>query len=301
MEIYDKHYLSNLMNPKIDNQYLDAHFWNVLHMICINRFKWRNLPNKISADFIERELARVGELAFVNHKQLGFCITHVSPYDINIYDEATTYICYTNNNEVFDEYKAEDIVLIKNNILSQPSYDFINRYADILGNIEKTKQINLNGLKTPIHITANEMDLTTLREIYRQYKGDEPVIVTMKQFDTESFKVFKTDVPYLLDKLQEEKNVNLSEALNFIGISTIQDKKERMVTDEVNAKNQFTDICLSMFLDPRKEAIQKINDKFRGTKDFVGNEFTEIELHLAEYVKFEVDNYPKDKEENVNE
>ncbi|MBO5713125.1 MAG: hypothetical protein J6R88_02845, partial [Clostridia bacterium] len=40
------------------------------------------------------------------------------------------------------------------------------------------------------------------------------------------------------------------------------DKKERLITDEANANNQFIDSCTEMFLESRQRAVDEINKKF---------------------------------------
>jgi hypothetical protein len=192
-----------------------------------------------------------------------------------MYGRPTKYLCWTADNVINEWFNADEIVIIRNNKLSQNSHDFINRYASILAEVQKTKEVNLNGLKTPILIQCEESQLMTLKNLYAQYEGGQPVIFGTKALDLEGLKVLKTDTPFLLDKLQAEKIDNLNECLNFLGIKTVADKKERMVTDEVEANNDLVNICLSMFLNTRLKAIEDIKNKFD----------LDVKIELAEFVK----------------
>jgi hypothetical protein len=280
----NKKWLSEQILSVEDNYYMKNHFYNLLYMMCINRFIWKNLPKHIDVEFIEKELADLGELAFVKHKIYGFQILHCVGENIGMYGKPTRYLCSSVNGVITEYFNTEDIVIIRNNKLGQSSHDFINRYAGIIGAIQKTKEVNLNAQKTPILIQADESQLLTLKNVYAQYEGNSPVIFGTKALDLEGLKVLKTDAPYLLDKLQTEKISNLNECLNFMGIKTVAEKKERMVTDEVEANNDLVNICLSMFLNPRLEAIEKINEKWgEEIKKLNGGKLIEIEL--AEYVK----------------
>jgi len=258
-----------------DNFYMKAHFHNLLFLMTINRFIWKNVPNNIDVDFIEKQLANVGELAFINHKIYGFQITYCMGDYINLYGRPTKYLCWSANNEINEWFNTEDIVIIRNNKLSQNSHDFIDRYSSLLGEIQKIKEVNLKAQKTPILIQCDESQLLTMKNIYADYEGNKPVIFGTKAMDMEGVKVLKTDAPYLLDKLQNEKREMFNECLTFLGINTTPEKKERMITDEVNANNDMVNICLSMFLNTRTKAIEDINKKFN----------LKIELELAEYCK----------------
>ena len=72
-----------------------------------------------------------------------------------------------------------------------------------------------------------------------------------------------TQAPYLLDKLQDYKNELRSELLTFLGINNNNIvKKERLITDEVNANNELISIMLDLMYDLRKKACEEINNKF---------------------------------------
>jgi hypothetical protein len=76
-----------------ENSYMRNHFFNLLFMMCVNRFIWKNVPNNIDIDFIEKELANNGELAFINHKIFGFQICYCVGDIINMYGRHTKYLC----------------------------------------------------------------------------------------------------------------------------------------------------------------------------------------------------------------
>jgi hypothetical protein len=289
--IPNKKWLSDQILSVGDNYYMKAHFYNLLYLMCINRFIWKNVPNNIDVDFIEKQLSNVGELAFIKHPIYGYQITYCIGDYINMYGRPTQYLCFTENNIINEWFKAEDIVIIRNNKLSQNSHDFINRYASIISEVQKTKEVNLNALKTPILIQADENEILTLKNLYAQYEGNAPVIFGKKAMTADGLNVLKTDAPNHLRDLQEEKIDNLNECLNFMGIKTVADKKERMITKEAEANDDLVNICLSIFLNPRLEAIEQINKKFNLEKP--------MEIELAEYVKDEFK--PEQKEGDLNE
>lgn len=284
----NKKWLADQILSVGDNYFTKSHWYNLLYLICINRFIWKGLPTHIDVDFIEKELANVGELAFINHKDYGFQILHCAGENIGLYGRPTRYLCSSVNGVITEYFDADEVVIIRNNKLSQNSHDFIDRYSSNIASIQKTKEVNLNANKTPVLIQCEESQLLTMKNAYAQYEGNSPVIFATKALDLEGVKVFKTDAPYLLDKLQTEKIEMLNECLTFLGINTTPRKKERMITDEVNANNDMVNICLSMFLNTRLQAIDEINKKFG----------LNIQLDLAEYCKSDFEPIKKEVVEN---
>lgn len=293
MEANNKQWLANQINAVGDNFYMKNHYYNLLFLICVNRFVWKNLPNNIDNDFIEKSLINEGEIAFINHETFGLVACLCCGDSVNLYGRPTKYLCWTPNNAICEwyDYDSPNLVIIRNNKLSESSRDFIDRYSSNLAQISKTKEVNLNALKTPILISCDESQLLTFKNLYADYEGNSPVIYASKAIDINGVEVFKTDAPFLLDKLQNAKTTEMNECLTFLGINTTPEKKERLITDEVNANNDMVNICLSIFLNTRQQAVEEINEKFG----------LNIELELSEYCKENVSRETIDKEVKTNE
>ena len=51
--------------------------------------------------------------------------------------------------------------------------------------------------------------------------------------------------------------------MNYLGINNAnQDKRERLVADEVSANDEQVDVCANVFLKARQECCEKINKRF---------------------------------------
>ena len=76
-------------------------------------------------------------------------------------------------------------------------------------------------------------------------------------------KVLKTDAPIVFDKIQIQKHQLWNEVMTFLGVNNAnQDKKERLVDDEVQANNEQVKICLDVMLKARQSACSEINRIF---------------------------------------
>lgn len=128
---------------------------------------------------------------------------------------------------------------------------------------ERSSDININATKSPIVILANDKTKLSMVNAYAQYDGNQPVIVGKKgQFDLNDISSIDTKAEFIADKLQDYKKAIWNELLTFLGINNLNEKKERMVTDETNQNNEVINLNLQSFLIPRKEACSQFNELF---------------------------------------
>ena len=101
------------------------------------------------------------------------------------------------------------------------------------------------------------MYICSIREIHLLFSGN-------KQFDiSNKLNVLKTDAPYLIDKLDIHKHEIFNEALTVLGIDNANtDKKERLITNEVESNEQLVSYYLNCWYKTRKRACDEINKKF---------------------------------------
>ena len=97
-----------------------------------------------------------------------------------------------------------------------------------------------------------------------QYSGNTPFIFGNKQFDiSNKLNVLKTDAPYIVDKLDVHKHQIFNDALTVLGIDNANtDKKERLITNEVESNEELIKYYLNCFYKTRKKACDEINEKF---------------------------------------
>ena len=78
-----------------------------------------------------------------------------------------------------------------------------------------------------------------------------------------SLRAISTNAPYVADKLYQLKTQIWNEALTYLGISNLNiQKKERMITDEVQRNQGGTIASRYSRLEARREAVDKINRMF---------------------------------------
>lgn len=249
----------------VNNQtYID--FLDRLKLVATSLFTWEGLDEVAgvgASRFLELALYENGKAVFFKDDELGYLALRVNPNDkFNVYMLPTKVICYSF--EYNKEKNFDDVVYIMNNNLQKPTFETLKLFAYKLYEIDRTSFTNLIAQKTPVLIEGDTKTILTLKNVYMQYSGNTPFIFGSKQFDLNNkLSVLKTDAPFLLDKLQLYKHDVWCEALTFLGINNANtDKKERLITDEVNSNNELINYYLNCFYKTRKDACDRINKKY---------------------------------------
>lgn len=238
-------------------------YYNRLTELSISMFKWTNVPETIDIRFLELILFGDGMSVFFKDEDIGFlslrCMIggHLNLY--NIPDERRAYAA----NGYQMELDESNSVIIFNNKLHTNSVLTVENFARRLWNLDRTIDVNCNAQKTPVLISCDETQRLTLKNVYMQYEGNQPVIYADKNLNPNSLKVLSTQAPYVADKLYQLKTQIWNEALTYLGISNVNmTKKERLISDEV-IRNQGGVIAnRNSRLKERQSACEQINRMF---------------------------------------
>lgn len=250
-----------------DNEFLNAYttidYLTRIKEYALNTFKWVNLPKSVDARFIEEQLFEKGKICFFKDKNLGFLCLPVNEDGIlNIYNYFNIRRIYASNG-FRRTRKISNSVIIYNNYLKTPTFITANLYAIRLSQVQRTIDINLNAQRTPILISCTPQQRLTLKNIYKQYEGNEPVIFADSEFNVDSVRVLNTKAPYLVNDLALYKHDLWNEVFTFLGINNAnQDKRERLVASEVDANDEQVEQARFNMLDARLDACKLINDMF---------------------------------------
>lgn len=137
-------------------------------------------------------------------------------------------------------------------------------FAYRLYEAERTCDVNIKAQKTPLILRGDESLKLTMKNLYNQYIGNEPIIYADKnQLGANSIEAIKTEAPFIADKIMMYKQQIWNEALTYLGIDNISsEKKERLVESEVNSNNELVNLNLQSRLATRKYACKQFNEYF---------------------------------------
>ena len=240
--------------------------------ICLSMFEWVNLPDSCNARFLEMCLFYNGQAALLYDENYGYINTMASDGGyINIYGLPTEVICYSyrfnQRRQLYmvdtGQEKGEECILVMNNYERVPTATTINLFAYRLAEAQRTADVNIKAQRTPILITTDQKQSFTLKKMYEEYDGNTPAIFADKNLITpDSLKALKTDAPFIAQNIMDYKREIWNEFLTFMGISNLSEKRERLVSDEVDSNNELVNLNLQALLAPRKEACEQFNEKY---------------------------------------
>jgi len=256
-----------LSYKSVDKRLNDITYTNYyyrLMLIARSLFKWNNLPNKIDEKWIERYLFSEGACVFFKHPDLGFMVTKFAEDGkLNYYDEPTKVRAYATDFESVELNNNVNSIIIRNNDDMIPTYPTIQIYSAKLTNIERTIDTNLSAQKMPFVITCSDKQRLSFKQAIKSRDDNTPVIYGDKNLDLNDIKVLKTDAPIIFDKLQVQKMNVWNECLTFLGINNANtNKRERLITNEVNANDQMIQANEDVMLKARERACELINKMF---------------------------------------
>ena len=233
-------------------------------MLALNRYKWENLPNGIESRYIEQMLYDNGECAMFDHPDFGLTVLRSSSREnLNIYGEPTK-LTLTGFNE-HRTIMMDDCVRILNNDLALPTQQNIIYYARRMAEIDDIIMQNLRQQRVPYLFATDDNNSYSLKTLYdRMYQGEPAIFVDKEMLSgqSENIMIIPTTAPYLVDKLQIQKQEMERELLTFLGINNTLEKKERLLQDETNSNNQFIKMSSDIGFNQRQLACQMINEKF---------------------------------------
>lgn len=251
---------------QINNRTYTDYYYRLM-LLARSVFEWENLPNGIDEKWIERYLYHEGCCMFYYDDALGYMVAKTAYSDhLNEYDEPTELRpIYTNyRGDTIRGYKNnKECVLIRNNDIMLPTAPTIELFAMRLTDIQRSIDININAMKTPVLITGSDKQKLTLKQVFNQWNGFEPVIYGDKSLEQTSVEALRIDAPVYFDKLQIQKHSFWNECMTFLGINNANmDKRERLVDDEVQANNEQIGLSAAVMLKSRQKACELINSLY---------------------------------------
>ena len=236
--------------------------YDKFRLISTNAFEWNGLPDGILERHVELQLFRHGKAIFFKAKDMGHMCLEVSDGgEFNVYGDPTLY--HAHGFGFHQTVNAEDCVIIENNLLRIPTHDFIMFYANKITEAERTMDVNIKANKTPVVFTCDDRDVLSAKRVFQQVDGNVPAIFADKALNLESITALDMRAKFLGNELMDYKHSVESELLTFLGINNpAVDKRERLITDEVNSNNQLIDSFMELQLEARQRACDAINAKY---------------------------------------
>lgn len=238
-------------------------YYNRLVELAVSMFEWKNVPDTIDVRYLELSLFADGKAVFFYDDVLGYlCLRVAIGGQLTVYRVPINRRAYASNGYNKD-LNDKNSVIIWNNFLRTPSSLDTEMFSRRLYNLDRAIDVNANAQKTPVLITCEDSQVLTMKNLYMKYDGNTPVIYGDKNLNPNSLRVLSTGAPYVADRLYQLKTQIWNEALTYLGISNLNvNKKERLISDEVQRQQGGTLASRYSRLEARKQACKEINAMF---------------------------------------
>ena len=250
--------ISDLINDSTYN-----HYFSYLSLIAKVVFEWSGLPDSINEKYLEYCLFNFGKAVFFDDPDLGLLCLQANPTNLkNVYREPLKVKAIGENG--YQKEIKDKFVLIRNNDDEIPTKLSIENFAYRIYDVQRTADTNIFLHKIPYIILCEDKELFSMKKLFEKVGNNEPVIFGVKNGGIlENVKILETKVPYIANDLLDYKNVIWNECMTFLGIKNANmDKKERLITNEVDANDEQIGISGAIMLKARKQACKEINKMF---------------------------------------
>lgn len=261
-------------NPNKNRKVLyERMYVRVLTEICTNRFSWINLPDEIDRRFLELELFRRALVVFFWDDQYDryFTLRGSGAGKWNMYDNPVSFNVIGNTmiNRMLTAAGngKEGCIPIWANTMRTPDWDIVMLQSTKLAEIERTIEITLQLMRTPYIVGVDDNERLSFINMLRQVQEGQ-VAVYGSQGLVESIKDKMSLLDLGIDKevvlnLQIAKSKIWNETMTLLGINNAnQEKRERLVADEVSANDSQIMAVRNSSLSARQYAVELINKKY---------------------------------------
>lgn len=241
----------------------------VLSEIAVQRFTWVGLPAGLSSRYIEKTLLERGLVVFFKDPDYDrfFSLAATGAGRINMYDNPTQFRVYGNGAYQGKTLNARECVPIWPNYYRMPEMDVVTVFAEKLAQVDRTIDINLIQQRKPFLFSVPEHRRMEAVNVLKSVEDGEIAIFgndTMADLNVNAVQAFNTSVhPQLVTNTQLAKQKIWNEAMTLLGVNNSnQDKRERLVADEVAANDEQIQVNRQAAMSARQEAVDAINQRW---------------------------------------
>lgn len=269
--------LINIYNSKrspstvhCQNSILVHFFEKYLLQKVISVFKFNNIPLEWAMNYFQYVLFIWGFVTIYDNKDYGIIPQNCSLYGYDIFYQPSHVIIANPLIKTKQMRIGVDCELIN----LQPNYcgvmDIVSTYADLMALSLETAGINLlNSKMSYVFMSENKQAAENFKKLYDQFAGGSPAVFPDKDLFNEdgspSWQLFTQNVGqnYITDKVLDDMK-KLEDRFNTdVGIPNANTyKKERLITDEVNANNVDTQSKIMLWLDTMSRGIERVNEHY---------------------------------------
>lgn len=233
-------------------------------------------PENWDKDYILDTLLLQGKLC-ITDTPAGILPLSCGVYGLNCFNRATSINIANPVLGSFTKTINEDCIIIYlfDNIRFMNFTPVIDIYARKLATCDSSIDVNLHNTKVAFIFDVNDKkQQEEMKKIYTDITAGVPAVYyhsTNGMALQDRINYFSNNVKqqYIVDEIQKEKRAIINEFLTQIGINnSAEEKKERLLVDEVNSNNDELECNMNYAYDNIKAGIERTHKMFPDTKEF---------------------------------
>lgn len=241
----------------------EIHYVKDIMSTSVSMFKYKNIeriPN-LTSQIVEIALMFGNFLCFYKIPALGWTLCrYVTGSVWNEYLRPDTVnLIALNGKPLAYNVPYKDLILVRDNSMDVIPFICINEYLGKIHKVEQTVFKTLAIASLPIALVANKKMAGQLKQVAKQLGNDYPFISGDDSL-IDIVKGFNIDVPVSPLDIYELKQKYRNECLSSMGIYSVEEKRERIVTQELVNQNDYTDFVYQDRKMNRAEWVRKLNE-----------------------------------------
>ena len=253
-----------MINSQISNYKTYLMYKRQMKTLAENVFKFNNLPEYIDVSYLNKTLLNDGAIAFFKDEVLGVIALPFCSYGkLDVYGRPNQIYVFGQNgyHEVLDKDKY---VIMYDNNGKYPLVLDIAQMAERVALAVRTQDVNIIHQRTPRIWKTSKDTEKSVKDLINEI---DTMVETVVTYDSKNvltdLQSVQAPAPYVTDKLDDHLKELFAEFYRLIGVANVQiQKKERYITDEMQASQGGTIASRWSRFEPRQRAVKEINEKF---------------------------------------
>lgn len=252
----------------------------------ISMFKYKNLPKGLTSRILETAICMKPYLCFYKNVIYpeGILCQFKPTGEYNEYWLPTEVDLITFTNKPIGRVKWEEIVPVRDNSMEILPIITICQYIDKITFAEATLTKNIKQARIPAIFTGSKEQVATFNRMIQKGESDDAFAIADKTA-ADAMAQYNFTFPIQPESTIEIMKNYMNWCVASFGIyGSGSQKRERMLTGEVQSQNDFVDCIYQDELDNRKEFIQLCNEKFGWKIEIIESykEYTEEHIKLSQ-------------------
>lgn len=230
----------------------------------LNTYEFEGMPDTINIRYLMQTLLCEGRVLFFKDNGMSyFALSTSAEGGFNVYYEPLKWRAIGKGySKTYNLY--EDCVLIRVNPIMYPPLFMLEEWAYRISDCERSIDVYSKSMKRPWLAVGEKDEKLTLETIIDDVDNNEIAVVGNNRIAGELTKIYpNSNDGQGLASLWKHKHETIDECLTFLGINNANtEKRERLITSEVESNNQLIQLNQDVVLDWLKLGCDEINKMF---------------------------------------